>query len=175
MMEKWDILNSQGQPTGKTVTRGHVTLRPGEYHLVVHIWVIDRSGKLLIQRRSDRKKLMPGEWAATGGAAMAGEDSFTAARRELLEELGIDSDRDTLKQIARLKRKNSFVDLWLLRRDVALTQLRLQKSEVATAKWVTQDELKKMVESGNFHNYGPDYFKTVFSACKKLEEEEMKL
>ena len=102
-MEKWDILNASGQPVGKTVVRGRSVLSNGEYHLVVHIWVESDDGRYLIQRRSENKKLMPGEWAATGGAAIAGEDSFAAAKRELKEELGIDSTKDTLKFVKRIK------------------------------------------------------------------------
>ena len=70
-IEKWDILNEKGVPTGRTTLRGKCILKAGEYHLVVHIWVVSGDGRLLIQRRSDNKKLMPGEWAATGGAAVS--------------------------------------------------------------------------------------------------------
>ena len=83
-IEKWDILDEYGHRTGRTTLRGQVKLKPGEYHLVVHIWIISDNGKFLLQRRSDSKKLMPGEWAATGGAAIAGEDSFTAAKMTVL-------------------------------------------------------------------------------------------
>ena len=94
--EIWDILNEKGCLTGKTAIRGIGALKPGEYHLVVHIWVVSDDGKILIQQRSQAKKLMPGEWAATGGAAISGEDSFKAASRELFEELGIASTPETL-------------------------------------------------------------------------------
>ena len=84
-IEKWDILRQDGSSTGRQTVRGGNTLKPGEYHLVVHIWIVSSTGRFLIQRRAYSKKLMPGEWAATGGAAIAGEDSYTAARRELDE------------------------------------------------------------------------------------------
>ena len=87
--EIWDIFNEKGALTGKTAVRGRGFLKPGEYHLVVHIWVVSGDGRYLIQRRSESKKLMPGEWAATGGAAISGESSFTAAKRELFEELSV--------------------------------------------------------------------------------------
>ena len=96
-VEKWDILDENGTPTGKTALRGRNFLKNGEYHLVVHIWIFSSNGKILIQKRSNLKQLMPGEWAATGGAAISGESSFTAAQRELFEELGIASDENTLK------------------------------------------------------------------------------
>ncbi len=161
--EIWDILNEDGISTGKTTVRGAGFLKSGEYHLVVHIWIISSDGKLLIQKRSQDKKLMPGEWAATGGAAIAGEDSFTAANRELFEELGIASTPETLKKVLRLKRRNSLLDVWVINCDIPVEKLKLQESEVSKAKWVTQEELKSMIKSGKFHNYGKEYFDKVFS------------
>lgn len=160
--EKWDILDEKGFPTGKTTLRGRNFLKNGEYHLVVHIWIVSEDGHILIQRRSDNKKLMPGEWAATGGAAISGEDSFTAAKRELFEELGIASNEKTLKKILHRKKRNSFLDIWLIVSDVDTKDLTLQESEVAEAKWVSKTELVDMIENGEFHNYGNDYFNDVF-------------
>lgn len=159
--ERWDVLNKNGVPTGKTALRGESVLKQGEYHLVVHIWIISSKGHFLIQRRADDKKLMPGEWAATGGAAVAGENSFMAARRELYEELGIRSSVETLTRLTRIKRRNSLLDIWIITRDIDCESLILQKSEVAEAKWVTRTELEKMIESGEFHNYGDEYFDLV--------------
>ncbi len=161
-VEKWDVLDEYGHRTGRTTLRGHGRLKPGEYHLVVHIWVISSNGKLLIQRRSDSKKLMPGEWAATGGAAVAGEDSLTAARRELFEELGIPSDKGELIKLSRFKRRNSIVDVWIITFDNDSDSLKLQKSEVAEVKWVGINELEELIANGNFHNYGNEYFDTLF-------------
>lgn len=160
--ELWDILDEHGVATGKTTVRGKTSLKQGEYHLVVHIWIISSDGKILIQRRADNKKLMPGEWAATGGAAISGENSFVAARRELFEELGIESDQNSLKNVLRLKRRNSLLDIWMIVSDVKIDELSLQKSEVAEVKWVTLSELKEMIKDGLFHNYGKDYFNQIF-------------
>ena len=167
--EKWDVLDENGKSLGKTVFRGNVQLRPGEYHLVVHIWVVSPQGEILIQRRSDSKVLMPGEWAATGGAAISGEDSFTAAQRELSEELGISSDKDTLKKILRLKRRNSLLDIWFITKNINIEDLRLQESEVAEVKWVTEAELREMVKNNQFHNYGKEYFSRVFDKITRIK------
>jgi len=166
-VEKWDVLNSLGKKTGKTVVRGSDTLKQGEYHLVVHIWVISSMGKYLIQRRADDKKLMPGEWAATGGAAISGETSFAAAKRELFEELGIRTNKENLIKLLRIKRKNSFLDVWVTTVDLPAERLTLQKSEVASAKWVGKEELEKMISLSQFHNYGDEYFDNVF---EKIED-----
>ena len=166
-IEKWDILRQDGSSTGRQAVRGGNTLKPGEYHLVVHIWIVSSTGRFLIQRRAYSKKLMPGEWAATGGAAIAGEDSYTAARRELYEELGIEGDHSSLKKLTRIKRRNSLLDVWVITADIAENELVLQKSEVADAKWVSRDTLEDMIKNGQYHNYGKEYFSVVFS---KIED-----
>ena len=113
--------------------------------------------------------LMPGEWAATGGAAIAGEDSFAAAQRELYEELGIRTAREDMKKLFRIRRRNSLLDVWLTVQDIPVRELKLQSAEVAEAKWVSDDELGYMIKSGNFHNYGKEYFDRVFEKIRKSE------
>lgn len=167
-IEIWDVLDENGALTGKTALRGKGVLKSGEYHLVVHIWIMSSTGQFLIQRRADDKKLMPGEWAATGGAAISGEDSFAAAKRELFEELGIKSDKQSLKKLERIKRRNSLLDVWAIVCDVPENELVLQRSEVAEAKWVTKEQLCQMIENGNFHNYGKEYFDSVFKKIKDI-------
>ncbi len=169
-MEKWDILDADGKSTGKTTLRGKCNLKTGEYHLVVHIWVVSSRGEILIQRRSDTKKLMPGEWAATGGAAISGEDSYTAANRELFEELGIPSNKQTLKKLARVKRRNSLLDIWFINTYIRSDKLRLQEDEVAEVRWVSRNEFKAMIENGEFHNYGKEYFDLLFEKIDKQME-----
>ena len=171
-MEIWDIMNEKGVITGRTAVRGRTVLKNGEYHLVVHIWVVSSKGNLLIQRRSERRRLMPGEWAATGGSAVSGEESKVAAARELYEELGI-SAGGNLRHVTRLKRRNSLLDIYFLRCDADATGLRLQRNEVAEVKWVTPDELRTMIEKREYHNYGREYFKTIFDELSRMSEEEM--
>ena len=167
-MEKWDILNAQGTPTGKTVVRGRTFLRPGEYHLVVHIWIVSSKGELLIQKRSKEKKLMPGEWAATGGSAFSGESSLSAAKRELAEELGIKARESELRFIKRIKRRNSLVDVWFTVCDTPAENLTLQKGEVALARWVDTKTFSEMVEKRKFHNYGKDYFTLILDTAREM-------
>ncbi len=167
--EIWDIFNEKGALTGKTTVRGRGFLKPGEYHLVVHIWIVSPDGRFLIQRRSEKKKLMPGEWAATGGAAISGESSFQAAQRELFEELSIKATEKTLNKVFRLKRRNSFLDVWMIKTEPDPQTLTLQESEVAEVKWVDKDELQKMIKTGRFHNYGREYFQKLFENTYILE------
>lgn len=163
-MEIWDVYDRDGNATGKTVQRGNFCLKHGEYHLVVHIWIVGADGRLIIQRRSDSRPLMPGEWAATGGAAVSGEDSRTAAARELEEELGITAKPNELTLIKRVYRKNSFVDMYLLRRTVPISKIVLQSEEVSDVRKVYRKQLIQMVRQGKFHNYGKEYFDALLAA-----------
>ena len=168
-MEYWDILDKNGNKTGKTIVRGRRSLAKGEYHLVVHIWVVNDKGEYLIQRRSDDKPLMPGEWAATGGSAIAGEGSRHAALRELYEELGIYVPRRKMMLVRRQLRKYSLNDIYAVRCNIPAHRCRLQKEEVAEVKWVTLEEVKRMIDEGKFHNYGKSYFDIVYSVDDYLK------
>lgn len=161
-MERWDLLDENGCPTGERMVRGE-PIRPGRYHRVVHVWVMDSTGRLLIQKRAPFLRLMPGEWTVTSGSAVAGEDSRQAAARELGEELGIHVRPEELEFLFTLRRRSSFSDLWLLRRDVEKNALRLQAEEVADACWVTRGQLQNMLGKRAFHHYGREYFERLFA------------
>lgn len=165
-MERWDLLDERGNPTGRTISRGEL-LRDGQYHLVEHIWIVDSKGRILIQRRADHLRLMPGVWAANSGSAVAGEDSESAARRELFEELSIRTLPGELHYGGRMRRRNSFTDVWVLYRDIDPDTLRLQREEVAEVRWVTVDELLDMIRRRKFHHYGTAYFQFVFRAIER--------
>lgn len=53
MTELWDLLDSFGNPLGKTCPRG-TALSPDEYHLAVDIVVTNGKGKLLLMYRHPR-------------------------------------------------------------------------------------------------------------------------
>lgn len=57
---------------------------------VVHVFLFDPHGRLLLHQLSDAKKTHPGAWGSSvAGAVRAGETPAAAARRELREELGV--------------------------------------------------------------------------------------
>lgn len=112
-------MNRQGIPKGRTIVRGE-PLQPGDYHLVIHIWITDDSGRFLIQKRADHLSLYPGIWAATSGSALAGETSEKAAVRELKEELGITAALGEMNKLCRIIRSDNLVDLWLIKRNIDL-------------------------------------------------------
>lgn len=157
-MERWDLLDEKGNKTGKTITKKH-EFKENDYHLFVHIWIVNSKGEMLIQKRADHLKNAAGLWAITGGAVFAGEDSMTAAKREVKEELGIDIK--LIGKPVRHRRRNAFTDIWLAQSDVNLEDIVLQKEEVTDVKWVRGQELKLMLEKGVFQRYDDKYFAIV--------------
>jgi isopentenyl-diphosphate Delta-isomerase len=63
----------------------------GERHRAVSVFLIDGSGRILLQRRAPTKYHSPGRWANTCCShPRPGETALAAAQRRLREEMGID-------------------------------------------------------------------------------------
>ena len=58
---------------------------------------------------------------------------------------GIDAGEQELKLFATYQRKNYFQDLFLLTKDVDITDIVLQPGETVDAKWATADEIQHMI------------------------------
>lgn len=151
-MEYWDLFDGAGQATGETHLRG-AKVPTGMFHKVVHIWIQNTKGELLMQKRSDTVDNCPGEWATTGGSVQAGEDELTSSVRELSEELGITVQPSELMHLLTIRRKDAFCYIYLLQKDIAIEALTLQESEVAEAQWMTKETIEKMVTERTMHKY----------------------
>ncbi|WP_315120519.1 NUDIX domain-containing protein [uncultured Clostridium sp.] len=166
-MEPWDILDRDGNKTGKTVKRGK-TMGIGEYHLIVNIWIKNNNGEFLITKRTPNKKTFPNMWETTCGAVISGEDSLESALREVKEELNIELSPTNGKCLFRLKRRYErfpdFVDVWLFNEDVDITKVVYQSEEVCGAKWATPNQIQSLIETGKFTDtftYIENLFKIV--------------
>ena len=73
MEEKIDVLNELGEFTGEVATRDECH-KKGLWHRAVYAFIIDDKGNILLQKRSNNKKLWPNMWDVTGGGHVdAGE------------------------------------------------------------------------------------------------------
>ena len=140
--EYWDIYDENRNKTNRLHKRV-VPLSGGDYHIVVEIWTVNINRQILLTKRHPDKP-WGNFWECTGGSVVAGEDSITGAKRELLEETGIDALKDNLIQIGSLQSGNNFYDTYLIKKNIAIQDLTLQAEEVIDAKWVTMQEFTKM-------------------------------
>ena len=96
MEEQIDVLDSTGQKTGEICPRSEVHKR-GLWHRTVHIWLIDKAGKILFQLRAHDKENNPGLYdTSCAGHISAGDSSIESAIREIREELGLEKKPEDL-------------------------------------------------------------------------------
>ena len=145
-MEYNDIYSSDRSLTGRIHIRG-TRWKPGEYGLVVCVWVYDGKGKLLLTRRAPGKTF-PGTWENSGGVAQSGEDSLTAIRRELWEETGIDARLEDFEFLHTTRDSNALVDHYCLCKDTPLEQIKLLPGETDDVKWVSFSTVHSMIRQG---------------------------
>lgn len=142
-MEYNDIYDENRQPTGRIHRRGS-SWRPGEYGLVVCVWVYDGKGKVLLTKRA-KGKSFAGTWENSGGAAKAGETSRQAIARELFEETGIKADESEFQLLCQDKEGHAIYDFYALKRQVKLEDIVLLPGETDDVRWATFNEVHAMI------------------------------
>ena len=166
-MELWDVYDVNRNKTGKTMVRGE-NFEEGAYHMVVHICIFNSKGEMLIQQRQPFKEGWPNLWDITvGGSAVQGDSSQTAAERELQEELGISLNLQGIRPNMTINFDRGFDDIYLIEKDIDLSELKLQYEEVQNAKWATKEEILEMIKAGQFIPYYDSLIQLFFDSRKK--------
>ena len=165
-MELWDIYDINKNKTGRTMVRNDWTMREGDYYLSV-LGVIHRpDGRFLITRRAMDKAWAPGWWEIPGGGVKAGETSFEAVCREVLEETGVDVSKAEggyrFCYHRENKGQNYIVDIYRFEMDITDKDVRLQTDEDIDGKFATLDEIKAIAEEGKFLHYNS--IKAIFES-----------
>jgi len=161
-MEKLEVFNEQGNPTGEIVDRATIH-ENGLWHRVSHVWIYTDEGEVLIQKRSEKKDAHPGLWdISAAGHIDIDESPETAAVREVKEELGIDIERDKLeffdiKNINLIDKKNSIIDneityIFLYKHSGTISEFSIDPEEVSEIKFVGINQLRKEFENSDKKN-----------------------
>ena len=158
-MELWDIYDKDKKPTGRTMKRNDWCLKEGEYHLSV-LGVIQRpDGKYLITKRAADKAWAAGWWEVSGGAAIAGETSEDAVKREILEETGLDVTNAEGGFLFSYHRENPgegdnyFVDVYKYHMDFTEEDIKLQTEETNAFQIADAAQLSEYDKQGIFLHY----------------------
>ncbi len=121
----------------------------------------------------------PGCWdISAAGHASTGDDSITCAIRETKEELGIKLTPDKFILIGTVSQSkayperayfnNEINDVYLVKLDLDLSSLKLQKEEVDAVKYIPTQELKKWVAENRKDLVShPDEYKLLFEYLSK--------
>ncbi len=172
MIELWDILDENGNITGRLHERGKPMVE-GDYHLVVHVWIMNNKGEFLISKRTP-EIAWPDMWQTTGGAAVSGLDSLQNALKETKEELGIDLESKNAQLFKRIKRLHTndpagyFTDVWLFRQEAYISAVVLQPEETCDVMWADRNQIDRMIDEGTFIERDEySYIDELFCFCDK--------
>ena len=114
-------------------------------HPVVHLHLVDRMGRIYLQKRSMEKDLLPGYWdTAVGGHVTYGELAQEALYREAGEELGLTEFNPVFLETSvwETERDREFVFVFAY---VGHPDLAPDNAEVTEGRWWTQEELSAAI------------------------------
>lgn len=155
MEEKFDILNEYGEFTDIVKTRKEVHEK-GLWHRAVVLFVINDINEVLLQKRSTTKKMWPNLWDITaGGHVLSGEFGYQALIREAKEEINLDLTKEELTFIGSMISKNSnnglidnhFNEFYIVRKNIDIKNLTIDKEEVSDLKWISKEELLRKLNN----------------------------
>ena len=177
-MEYLDVLDKDGNHTGEKKPKPDIH-RDGDWHKAAHIWVVDPMGNLLIQKHSSRARGYPDMWdISSAGHISAGEDSLTAALREVKEELSLEIKPEDLEYLFSVAQQaifedgayinNEFKDVYLVELDHPPSDLKLQKEEVSATRWIPYKKLEEIIKNGSSDFIPhPDEYPRLFAELYK--------
>ena len=162
-MELVDLYDENRAPLGRTAER-YGKKDPGEYRTVVHVCLFNSRGQLLIQKRTDGKRVWPGMWdVSVGGGVDAGETSRQGAEREFREELGYPLDLTGKRPVATVNFPGGFDDFYIVEQELDLNALILQAEEVEQVRWATEEEVLSMLDTSAFIPYPRSFLQFLFA------------
>ena len=159
--ELLDVLDENGIKTGQILPRKEVHEK-GLWHRIIVVAIVNEKNEILIQQRSHNKDKNPDMWdISVTGHLSAGQDSLTAATREISEEVSVSLGysvevRDFRFMFSFRKEQKvsdnhfdrQFYDFFILRQSgLREENIKFQSSEVQAIKFVTISELNEMREN----------------------------
>jgi 16S rRNA (adenine1518-N6/adenine1519-N6)-dimethyltransferase len=109
--EIYDVVNEKDEVIG-TATRRQVHTDRNLLHRAAGVFIFNSERQLLMQKRSKTKDTYPGYWVFSVGGHVDSGDSYDAtAKRELMEELGIEASLYPLEKM--LKEADVEREFWM--------------------------------------------------------------
>ena len=163
-MAEWvDLYTYDRQPTGEIAERGQ-PLAEGRFRMVVHACLFNSAGQMLIQQRSATHVRWAGLWdVSMGGGVQRGDDSRSAAERELGEELGLHISLRHAVPALTMRPGQIIDDFYILRADPPLNELCLQPEEVQAVRWAEAADIHAMIDAGRFIPYKHEVIDLLFA------------
>lgn len=161
-MEWLDVVDINDEVVDRD--KRHNVHAQGRIHRSAHILLFNSLGEVFVQLRSKSKDEGAGLWdSSAAGHVDSGESYLDCAVRELLEELGIDVDPQSLRfhgKISPSARNGfEFSAVYSVISDMPLT---LQRDEIDDGRWLAPSQLITWMEND------PDQFTDVFATVWRV-------
>lgn len=159
--ELLDVLNEDGIFTGEVLSRDEIHKR-GLWHRAIVVAIVNEKNEILLQQRSEKKEKNAGMWdISVAGHISAGQDSLSAAAREINEEvsvlLGYRTEIKDFRYMYCFRKEQKFrddfierqfYDFFILRTSgVEDKTLYFQKEEVQAVKFVDLTTIQNMIDN----------------------------
>jgi len=149
-------LNENGEVIG--ITDKTLAHRMGIWHNAIHVWLINNKNEVLLQKRSSAKTFYPNYWDASFGAHIGVyESSEECIVRKCMEEIGYRVKSSNVDLVYSYKEQvtyhdminNEFVDVYVVKDNISISQLTPQDFEVSNVKFVPLSTLLSMMRSND--------------------------
>ncbi|MCD7894064.1 MAG: NUDIX domain-containing protein [Erysipelotrichaceae bacterium] len=182
-IEMFDVLDEDGHKTGEKINRREAHEK-GILHGASHIFIYrvkNHKIEVLLQRRSSNKDSFPNCLdTSSAGHVEAGMNFDDTALKELREELGIIVDASEIhyeykmryssidKFYEKIFNNQEIIYIYTLKKDIDISELKLQKEEVSDAVWLDGDEI-----SDRLHHKDPEFciFEDEYDKVLKIIKE----
>ncbi len=156
-----DVLDKNGVKTGEVISRKEIHKR-GLWHRAIVVAIINENNEILLQQRSSNKEKNANMWdISVAGHISTGQDSLSAATREINEEvavnLGYKVDIKDFRYMYSFRKEQKysedyierqFYDFFILRKnDLKIENIKFQKSEVQSIKFCSMTDLRELIEN----------------------------
>lgn len=168
--EYLDVLDQFGNKIGVIKTREQIH-QDGDFHRVVHTWIYNEKGEILLQKRSKQKENHPECWdISSAGHVHALEKPLEGVVREAKEELGIQIDPNKLEYLTTIKRTNNnnreFADIYALEIDSHLS-FHFHDQEVENAKFFCIPQIQKFLQNEKSNVVKREEYPIIFQKIAK--------
>lgn len=169
-----DVLDENGVHTGEVLPRKEIHKR-GLWHRAIVVAIVNEKNEVLLQQRSEKKDKNAGMWdISVAGHISAGQDSLSAAAREINEEvsvlLGYRTEIKDFRYMYCFRKEQEFgeeyierqfYDFFILRTSgVDDKTLFFQQEEVQAVKFVDLSTIQRLVEKKEIVD-GPEVYNVL--------------
>ncbi len=174
--ELLDVLDEDGIFTGEVLSRDEIHKR-GLWHRAIVVAIVNEKNEILLQQRSEKKEKNAGMWdISVAGHISAGQDSLSAAAREINEEvsvlLGYRTEIKDFRYMYCFRKEQKFRDDFIERQFYDFFILRtsgvddktlyFQKEEVQAVKFVDLTTIQNMIDNNELVER-PEIYKVLIN------------